>query len=74
MLHPTRVQIVELIHRAGRPLSAADLVERLGSSPCHIECHLRCLRHLGVILPSGSSKRGRRAFTQRYQLKDEPKK
>lgn len=73
LLHPCRVQIVESIRRAGRPLSAAELVDYLGGTPVvRTGCHLRRLRRLGVILPSDSEKPGRHALTQRYRLKEEP--
>jgi hypothetical protein len=73
MLHPARVHIVESIRRAGRPLSAADLVDRMGSqSSAFTECHLRRLRRLGVILPSGPGGSDRHALAQRYRLAEEP--
>lgn len=72
LLHPFRVQIVESIRRAGRPLSAAELADRLGgASAVRTACHLQRLRRLDVILPS-DPRPGRHALTQRYALKEKP--
>lgn len=51
VLHPMRVQIVESLRRAGRPLSATDLVPPLGGTcmRTRIERHLCRLERLGVI-------------------------
>lgn len=74
LLHPSRVQIVESIRRADRPLSAAELVDHLGGAPvARSAFHLRRLRRLGVVVPSGSASPGRHALTQRYALKEKPK-
>jgi hypothetical protein len=63
-----------VLRRAGRPLSAADLVDRLGgpSAAFLIACHLRQLRRLGVVLPTASAQAGRSALAQRYRLKEMP--
>lgn len=74
LLHPCRVQIVESIRRADRPLSAVELYDRLGGVPVvRTACHLRRLRRLGVVVPAGSATPGRHAHTQRYALAEKPK-
>jgi predicted transcriptional regulator len=71
-LHPVRIQIVESIRRAGRPLSIAELADSLGGRPAapRVANHLHRLKRLGIVAPVGGRRRGS-ALLHRYRLDED---
>lgn len=59
--HPLRLQILEEMRDAGRPLRSADLAEMLGEPANSVSYHVRKLRDAGYVVdaagPAGSTAR-----------------
>lgn len=70
LLHPTRIQIVERVRRAGQPLSAADLMDSFGgrSAAPRLERHLRQLSRLGILVRARDDKSERSTLAHPYRL------
>ncbi|MHC5005271.1 MAG: helix-turn-helix domain-containing protein [Planctomycetota bacterium] len=55
---PLRLEILE--HFLGAPMSVADLAARMGRRPDSLYYHVRTLADVGLLVPAGTRKRGKR--------------
>ena len=69
---PSRVQIVEFVARAGRPLPVGEIVEAMGLAQSTVSQHLKILADVRFVLIESMATRATTASTPRASRASRP--